>query len=192
MKQKVLVALVGISAALSAPARVAAYDIDCAIILCMAGGFPASAVCSDAYRTMIRRITPHPVRPPFGICSFASAPSGASASIGEEALDVSGTDYDWLRRTRVHWFWGTAFENRNGDRRWSWQIRSCDHENAHCIMTLSTIGAVVPWPSEFIGGNGQSIPTPDRAGSSSPSVSAVMIEFSDVAGNIGYSRWSNY
>ena len=43
---------------------VAAYPIDCAILLCLAGGFPASAECSAAKAEFMRRITPWPVEPP--------------------------------------------------------------------------------------------------------------------------------
>lgn len=46
------------------PLPSAAYPIDCAILLCMAGGFPASAECSAAKAEMIRRITPWPIEPP--------------------------------------------------------------------------------------------------------------------------------
>jgi len=47
-----------------------AYDMDCKVILCIAGGFPAG--CSDAYRHMIKRITrtPKPL-PPFGFCAMS-------------------------------------------------------------------------------------------------------------------------
>lgn len=41
-----------------------AYPTDCAILLCLAGGFPASAECSAAKTEIIRRITPWPVEPP--------------------------------------------------------------------------------------------------------------------------------
>lgn len=41
-----------------------AYPIDCAILLCMAGGFPASTECAAAKAEVIRRITPWPVEPP--------------------------------------------------------------------------------------------------------------------------------
>ncbi len=39
------------------------YPVDCAIFLCMAGGFPASAECSAAKAELIRRITPWPIEP---------------------------------------------------------------------------------------------------------------------------------
>ena len=74
MKQLILSAFFGVLAMFSTPQKAQAYDIDCAIMLCMAGGFPPSAVCARAYRTMIRRITPWPSRPPFGICTFAAVP----------------------------------------------------------------------------------------------------------------------
>lgn len=49
------------------PAR--AYDIDCKVILCLAGGFPSG--CRDAYRYMIDRITDFPPKPPFGFCAMS-------------------------------------------------------------------------------------------------------------------------
>ena len=45
----------------------AAYQIDCAILLCLSGGWPASAECSAARAEFIRRITPWPVEPPLQI-----------------------------------------------------------------------------------------------------------------------------
>lgn len=49
---------------ISAPAPASAYQIDCAILLCLAGGFPPSAPCAAARAEMIRRITPWPIEPP--------------------------------------------------------------------------------------------------------------------------------
>ena len=63
-----------------------AYDMDCAIMLCMAGGFPSSAVCSAAYAEMIRRITPWPVEPPLQIWR---CPMGASYE-SDRLSNVSG------------------------------------------------------------------------------------------------------
>lgn len=62
-----------------------AYPIDCAILLCLAGGFPASAECSAAKAEVIRRITPWPVEPPLQLwrCPMGggsvSLPSGGGA-----------------------------------------------------------------------------------------------------------------
>lgn len=57
------------------PAPAAAYQIDCAILLCLAGGFPASEPCARAKAEMIRRITPWPIEPPLQIwrCPMKSA-----------------------------------------------------------------------------------------------------------------------
>lgn len=44
-----------------------AYPIDCAILLCLAGGWPASAECTAARAEFIRRITPFPIEPPLQI-----------------------------------------------------------------------------------------------------------------------------
>ena len=44
-----------------------AYPVDCAILLCLAGGWPASAECAQARAVFIRRITPWPIEPPLQI-----------------------------------------------------------------------------------------------------------------------------
>lgn len=61
VRRSATVALV-LSALLPQPST--AYPIDCAILLCMAGGFPASAECAAAKAEVIRRVTPVPVEPP--------------------------------------------------------------------------------------------------------------------------------
>lgn len=61
-------ALAAAAAALvGAPREAQAFDMDCKVILRMAGGFPAG--CSDAYATMIDRITARPPKPPVGVCA---------------------------------------------------------------------------------------------------------------------------
>lgn len=65
----VTAALAGAAAVyLPSPARAA--DIDCKVILCLAGGFPSG--CGDAYRYMIDRITDLPPKPPFGFCAMSN------------------------------------------------------------------------------------------------------------------------
>ena len=54
-----------LSTAVVSPA--AAYPVDCAILLCLAGGWPASAECAHARAVFIRRITPWPIEPPLQI-----------------------------------------------------------------------------------------------------------------------------
>ena len=48
-------------------ARAQTYPIDCAILLCLSGGWPASVPCARARAVFIRRITPWPVEPPLQI-----------------------------------------------------------------------------------------------------------------------------
>jgi hypothetical protein len=55
----------GLSNAFISPA--AAYPVDCAILLCLSGGWPASAECAHARAVFIRRITPWPIEPPLQI-----------------------------------------------------------------------------------------------------------------------------
>ena len=52
-----------------------AYPIDCAILLCLAGGWPSSTECAAARAEFIRRITPWPIEPPLQIWR---CPMGAS------------------------------------------------------------------------------------------------------------------
>lgn len=79
-------AAIVIAAGLSAPSSAHAYQIDCAILLCLSGGWPASAECTAARAVFIRRITPWPVEPPLQIwrCpmgSASTAPADESAAI---------------------------------------------------------------------------------------------------------------
>jgi len=57
------------------------YQIDCAILLCLSGGWPASAPCARARAEFIRRITPWPVEPPLQIWR---CPMGASYQPGSD------------------------------------------------------------------------------------------------------------
>jgi len=56
-------------------ARAQTYPIDCAILLCLSGGWPNSVPCSRARAEFIRRITPWPIEPPLQIWR---CPMGAS------------------------------------------------------------------------------------------------------------------
>lgn len=67
-----------------------AYPIDCAILLCVAGGFPASAECAAAHAELIRRITPWPVEPPLQLwrCPMAGATTTPDIESGTETYDT--------------------------------------------------------------------------------------------------------
>ena len=69
----VALALMGISQPTATRAQT--YPIDCAILLCLSGGWPGSVPCARARAEFIRRITPWPVEPPLQIWR---CPMGAS------------------------------------------------------------------------------------------------------------------
>ncbi len=170
-----------------------AYDMDCAIMLCMAGGFPSSAVCSAAYAEMIRRITPWPIRPPFGICTFAAVPVELGGSGGDETLDVTAPEYAWLRRTRVLWFYGSADLDRGGDvLAWYWRVRACDHANSNCEWLIRTGSPNHRWTGSFVTPNGQHLRYPRQHIPSFHNVRAVLIEYGDYDGNMSHSEWFAY
>ncbi len=68
---------ISISGLLASSAPAQAYQVDCAILLCLAGGWPASAPCAHARAVFIRRITPWPIEPPLQILR---CPMGVSFS----------------------------------------------------------------------------------------------------------------
>lgn len=76
-------ALPGLSVPSSSNAQT--YPIDCAILLCLSGGWPASAPCSRARAEFIRRITPWPVEPPLQIWR---CPMGASYELNGRSSDI--------------------------------------------------------------------------------------------------------
>ena len=184
MKSTLIAAVVAIAGTASpAPVVAQSYPIDCAILLCLAGGWPASVPCARARAEFIRRITPWPVEPPLQIwnCpmhaafrigpddpaaerlydlalnpdnlprqSSAALPAevGIRPSLGEfetsrpavlrltEAtrargatqlrlaqaaatgsadIDISGSEFDFVRSIKVWHVEYRHFENRNGD-----------------------------------------------------------------------------
>ena len=73
-------------------AKSQSYPVDCAILLCLSGGWPASEPCARARAEFIRRITPWPVEPPLQIWR---CPMGVSFQRGEPGDDRART-YDIL------------------------------------------------------------------------------------------------
>ena len=163
-----------------------AYDIDCAIILCMAGGFPPSAVCSAAYAEMIRRITPWPSLPPFGVCTYAGPVTAAGQGGSRNEVDTSRPEFGWLHRTRVVWWSGGERENNEGDRNWSWSVNSCDGENSACNIIQRRQGTGRLRRSSFATENGQIVAAPPSGSRS------VMIEYGDHDGQMAHSEWFSY
>lgn len=120
-----------------------AYQVDCAILLCLAGGWPTSAPCAHAQAVFIRRITPWPIEPPLQIwrcpmgASFnAPAPLSPMERLydinvqdapqvrvplvrvqsDERAdIDISGDAFDFVRSIRVFHIQFSQRENRDGN-----------------------------------------------------------------------------
>ena len=67
------------------PAEAQSFDMDCKVILCMAGGFPAG--CADAYNYMIDRITRRPPLPPFGYCAMSDGTEYTAHNIHHRSLN---------------------------------------------------------------------------------------------------------
>ena len=84
-RRTLLLALISLPSILPGlPAAAQSYDIDCKLILCLAGGFPSS--CADAKAYMIDRITSVPPKPPIGFCAMSD---------GSEYADYR-LDYAWV------------------------------------------------------------------------------------------------
>ena len=80
------VAAVASTVAAHQPAQAQVYPIDCAILLCLSGGWPASVPCARARAEFIRRITPWPVEPPLQIWR---CPMGASLEADPERMSTT-------------------------------------------------------------------------------------------------------
>lgn len=63
-------------------AQAQTYPIDCAILLCLSGGFPPSVPCGLARAEFIRRITPWPIEPPLQIwrCPLGASYNGSTTA----------------------------------------------------------------------------------------------------------------
>jgi hypothetical protein len=80
------------TAALSIATPAAAYPVDCAILLCLAGGWPASVECAQARAVFIARITPWPVEPPLQIWNCPMHAVARQQAPVERLLDIAFRD----------------------------------------------------------------------------------------------------
>ncbi len=62
--------------------QASSYPIDCAIFLCLAGGWPSSADCVAAKAEFTRRITPYPVEPPLQLWRCPMNTSHSPSDLG--------------------------------------------------------------------------------------------------------------
>lgn len=72
------------------PQRAEAYQVDCAILLCLSGGFPPSEPCAHARTVFIQRITPFPIEPPLQIwnCPLGIA-DGSTPNSSKQFYDMA-------------------------------------------------------------------------------------------------------
>lgn len=81
--------------------RAHAYDMDCKVILCIAGGFPSG--CSDAYSYMIKRITNKPKpKPPFGFCAMSDGAEYKAHNVDYRFLGNTAEGYDCPEGKQVY------------------------------------------------------------------------------------------
>ncbi|MET1416794.1 hypothetical protein ABVF61_31345 [Roseibium sp. HPY-6] len=71
------------AAFLAAPGQAQDYDMDCKVILCLAGGFPAT--CGDAKSYMFKRLRKG--KSPFGICTYEDG--GSYEAVDADARRLS-------------------------------------------------------------------------------------------------------
>lgn len=85
---------------LTATQNASAYSVDCAILLCMAGGFPSNNVCNLAYATVVRRITPFPIEPPLQIwlCPLGLANNiDFKSPYGNLKYELQSANFEWKK-----------------------------------------------------------------------------------------------
>ena len=193
----------------TAPQAAKAYQVDCAILLCLAGGWPASAECAHARAVFIRRITPWPIEPPLQIwrCPMgvaelgplqSKAPRVWQASVqadlgfaqvilaqvveGRADVDISGLEFDFVRSIRV---WDVRYYSHRE------RGRDDDCSESH-NMRLGTYGTQgeFSWQSTTPAAAPQWV-LPSRRCFSSNWRRGVGVEWEDHEGNQGY-EWVAY
>lgn len=142
-----------------APAPVAAYPIDCAILLCLAGGFPASTECMKAKAEMIRRITPWPIEPPLQLwrcpmglpSDVADAIGHAAVSLGPDGLTPEVRQYrDAIEIYRINYVRGRVREGTEiSDRTLVGNYQDADGE---FIWARGSYREGPEWLAEAVGG----------------------------------------
>lgn len=139
-----LASLTGAAPLVSLPSPVAAYPVDCAILLCIAGGFPANAHCARARAVMIRRITPYPITPPLQIwnCPMSGGISIPSPSTGAD-IDMSAPEFDFAHSIEVFDVRHYSYKERGKD-------DDCEERYTIVKGTYSQQG-VFSWSSVNIG-----------------------------------------
>ena len=159
------------------PQMASAYDMDCAVILCLAGGFPG-AECLPPFQYMMARLTRIPPLPPFGPCTF-EGPTGAI-----DTLPLDGPEYAWLSQMRVMWWNSERRTQHDEGLVYSWALRSCTASN-DCKSMGRAMMSHRPPPETAQSENEQSLTLP-RTGR------FIGVEYSTWHGEMRFSGWSRY
>lgn len=118
---KTLVLLSGLAgvAASAEQAKAQSFDMDCKVILCIAGGFPAS--CGDAYAYMISRITRWPAPlPPFGFCAMSDGAEYKGHDVDYSFINRGPEAYDCPVGKQLYFR-----EEYNSDDDWQRDVTFC-------------------------------------------------------------------
>ena len=120
-----LLGLLGVTATSFPSQEAYAYDMDCKVILCIAGGFPSE--CSDAWRYMIKRITrfPKPL-PPFGFCAMSNGSEYKAHNVNYSFLGNGPQAYDCPEGKQLY------YRREETDSGGSWR-----NETAFCYTSMT-------------------------------------------------------
>ena len=233
MKRSAATALTCTGLLLAAPPAVQAYQVDCAILICLAGGWPGSTECKEARSVFISRIRPWPVEPPLQIwnCPLGVTyrpPEDENAlsllyeavsrprptvprpfpAVLEEVLipraekddmlsliadyadengvadiDISGSEYDFVRSIRVYNVEYARQRERggeDGDCGRSEKVRVGTYGVQGDFSWSSSSVASLPDAFEGLAGWGEDCPSLHRR--------AVFIDWTDYQGNYGFEQ----
>lgn len=233
MRRAAATALTCAGLSLAAPPTAQAYQVDCAILICLAGGWPGSTECNEARSVFISRITPWPVEPPLQIwnCPLGVSyrPSqgqsplpllreASSTSVrptsqpfsavleglplpttkkdemlaliadyaddnGVADIDISGSEYDFVRSIRVY---NVEYARQresggdNGDCRRSEKVRVGTYGVQGDFSWSGSSVASLPDAFEGLAGWGESCPSLYQR--------SVFIDWTDYQGKYGYEQ----
>lgn len=159
------------------------YPIDCAILLCLAGGFPASAECSAAHTEMIRRITPWPIEPPLQFWRCPMGGGGVLPSLSDE----SSAEIRMYRDGIEVWQLSKRTTNSSGGRETqAYAVRNFYDESGHFQRASVVARAVPPWVDEQV-----RINTGTTLSGDFGSFDGILMRYHDYQGEPSY-EWVRY